>query len=332
MKNSFTFIDLFCGIGGFRISLARAARQFNLESRCVFSSDIDTEAAKTYQANFGEYPSGDVFKILPESIPDHDVLCAGFPCQPFSIMGNSEGFQDSRGTLFFEIAKILQAKRPKSFLLENVKQLASHQGGATLKRILSVLRELGYSVDYKILNSLDFGLPQKRERLFIAGFNQLVDFTWPQGDQPLKPLKDILETRVDQKYFASEKIRQKRQSQHRAMTSPAIWHENKSGNISSKPYSCALRAGASHNYLLVDGKRRLTPREMLRLQGFPDNFKIVCADAQVKRQTGNSVAVNVVEAVFKNFIPTLMGVPFSDSNSSVASNEEKRSLEDQMAF
>ncbi len=332
MKNSFTFIDLFCGIGGFRISLAKAARPFGLEPRCVFSSDIDPEAAKTYQANFGEYPSGDVSKIRPESIPDHDVLCAGFPCQPFSIMGNSEGFLDSRGTLFFEIAKILQAKRPKSFLLENVKQLASHQGGATLKKILDVLRQLGYSVDYKILNSLDFGLPQKRERLFIAGFNKPVDFPWPQGDKPLMSLKKILESRVDPKYFASERIRKNRLEQHNAKTSPAIWHENKSGNISSKPYSCALRAGASHNYLLVDGQRRLTPREMLRLQGFPDSFKIVSADAQVKKQTGNSVAVNVVEAVFKNFIPVLMGFAFPDSSSSGASNEEKYSLDNQMAL
>lgn len=299
------FIDLFCGIGGFRIAAENVFFKAGLKPQCTFSSDIDEFARKTYLANFGEAPIGDIKKINPLLIPDHDILFAGFPCQPFSIIGRGKGFKDTRGALFFDIAKILEAKKPSAFLLENVKQLKGHNHGKTLARILEVSGSLGYKVDYKVLNALDFGLPQKRERVFIVGFLESTLFDWPKGRKKKIPLSEILEKKPDSKYFVSQSIRQKRLALHRASQIPSIWHENKSGMISSYPYSCALRAGASHNYLLVDGKRRLTPREMLRLQGFPDSFKIVCSNTQMKKQVGNSVPVNIVEDLLEKMVPNL---------------------------
>lgn len=291
----FTYIDLFAGIGGFH----QAAD--SLGGKCLFASEIDSEAKKAYEANYQLKPHGDITKIDAHDIPDHDVLLAGFPCQPFSIMGNRLGFDDIRGTLFFEIVRILQIKKPSIFVLENVKQFSKHDHGKTLQTILRKLRELGYTVDWSILNALDFGLPQKRERTIIVGFlDSGVKFTFPEGSGPGK-LEDILEKdeEVDSRFFASDRIVKKRLQSHHSKYHPSIWHENKSGNISSYPYSCALRAGASYNYLLVNGIRRLTPREMLRLQGFPDTFKIVCNDSQTRKQAGNAVPVNVIRAVLE---------------------------------
>lgn len=292
---SFTYIDLFAGIGGFH----QAAD--SLGGRCVFASEIDSEAKKAYEANYHLKPHGDITKIETDEIPDHDVLLAGFPCQPFSIIGNRLGFDDIRGTLFFEISRILEEKTPSMFILENVKQLSRHNKGKTLQTILQTLKNLDYKVDCTILNALDFGLPQKRERTIIVGFlDHNVEFSFPKGNAPGK-LKDILEddNDIDPKFFASERIVRKRLESHQSLCTPSIWHENKSGNISSYPYSCALRAGASYNYLLVNGERRLTPREMLRLQGFPDTFKIVCNDTQTRKQAGNAVPVNVIKAVLE---------------------------------
>ena len=228
-----------------------------------------------------------------------------FPCQAFSICGLQKGFADNtKGTLFFDIARIIKEKQPNAFVLENVKNLVSHDGGKTFKMIIHVLREeLGYYVDYKVLNALDFGLPQKRERIIIVGAKKPFDMDWKFDIENVKTLKDILEDEVDKKHYASEEIVKKRKEMHTAETTPAIWHENKSGNISSYPYSCALRAGASYNYLLVDGERRLTPIEMLRLQGFPDEFKIVVSDAQTRKQAGNAIPVSMVAKVIEKFIP-----------------------------
>ena len=294
----FTFIDLFAGIGGFH----QAAR--SIGGKCVFASEIDAEAKRAYEANYQIIPNGDIIKISASEIPEHDVLLAGFPCQPFSIIGKKLGFDDIRGTLFFEIARILKEKKPKLFILENVKQLKSHNNGNTLKTILNTLEDLGYKVYNDILNALDFGLPQKRERIIIVGFlNKSVDFSFPDMKRRGN-LIDILEdeSKIDTKYFASKAIVKKRMAKHKSEFSPSIWHENKGGNISSYPYSCALRAGASYNYLLVNGIRRLTPREMLRLQGFPDSFRIVCNDSQTRKQVGNAVPVNIIKAVLKKAI------------------------------
>jgi DNA (cytosine-5)-methyltransferase 1 len=293
MKSPLRFIDLFCGIGGFRFAIEGAAMVRGLKSEGVFASDIDSECHRAYEANFGHKPSGDITKIKAEDIPDHDILLAGFPCQPFSIIGHKKGFDDTRGTLFFDIARILDAKKPKAFVLENVKQLAGHDGGKTLKIILRTLQDLGYKTDYRVLDALDFGLPQKRQRIWIVGALEELPLAWPAGGIPMKPLQAILEKNVPNKFYASEAIRLSRFSQKSPTKEPTIWHENKSGNIGVHPFSCALRAGASYNYLLVNGERRLTPREMLNLQGFPASFKNVCTDSQTRKQAGNSLPVNV---------------------------------------
>ncbi len=305
LPSTIKFIDLFCGIGGFRYASQQAFEKLGVMGQCMFSSDIDKYAAESYEANFEEKPVGDITKVDEKDIPDFDLLFAGFPCQAFSICGLQRGFADNtKGTLFFDIARIIKEKQPKAFVLENVKNLVGHDGGRTFRTIIHVLREeLGFYVDYKVLNALDFGLPQKRERIIIVGAKTSFDMDWNFDIENVKTLKDILEDKVDRKHYASEEIVKKRKKMHTAQTEPAIWHENKSGNISSYPYSCALRAGASHNYLLVDGKRRLTPREMLRLQGFPDEFKIVVSDAQTRKQAGNAIPVSMVAKVIEKFIP-----------------------------
>lgn len=296
------FADLFCGIGGFRVAVEQVCSENGIASVCEFSSDIDPDAQRAYHANFGEMPKGDITQVEADSIPQHDILFAGFPCQPFSICGEGKGFDDTRGTLFFDIARILAVQKPQAFVLENVKRLRGHNEGKTLARILETLRELGYHVDYRVLNALDFGVPQKRERIFIVGFRQPVNFVWPQADVPMPSLSSILEKTIPDFYRASDKIRENRQEKRinkPKHQEPTIWHENKAGNVSAYPYSCALRAGASYNYLLVDGERRLTEREMLRLQGFPDSYQIACNYQATRKQAGNSVAVPCVAAVLR---------------------------------
>lgn len=294
------YIDLFCGIGGFRMAAEQTANEFGILVKCVFSCDIDEDCQRAYEENFGEKPADDITAVKAENIPDHDILLAGFPCQPFSIIGHRKGFDDTRGTLFFDIARILEAKKPTAFVLENVKLLAGHNNGKTLKRIMAALRDLGYHADFRVLNALSFGLPQKRERIFIVGFKKACSFDWPKANIPMIPLQEILEDNVPEQYYASAYIQKKRLKKHKPTLEPTIWHENKAGHISSYPYSCALRAGASYNYLLVNGERRLTPREMLRLQGFPDSFNIVCNYSQTRKQAGNSLPVPIAKAVLKN--------------------------------
>lgn len=298
------YVDLFCGIGGFRLAIDEAARDLGVAARCVFSSDIDPHCRRAYEANFGESPVGDIREVRADDVPDHDLLLAGFPCQPFSIIGDRRGFADARGTLFFDIARIIEAKRPRAFCLENVKLLVGHNKGRTMRRILEILRGLGYSVEARVLNALDFGLPQKRERVFIVGARGPMLFSWPAGGVPMRPLSEILEPdgEVPDRFFVGDRIRKKRLRAHKPLATPSIWHENKAGHISSYPYSCALRAGASYNYLLVNGIRRPTPREMLRLQGFPEIFKIVVGDAQARTQAGNALPIPVAAAVMTQLL------------------------------
>lgn len=292
-----TYIDLFCGIGGFH----QAADSLGL--KCVFASDIDEEARKAYKHNYGIAPFGDITGIAASKIPDHDLLCAGFPCQPFSIIGSQKAFDDPRGGLYKEIVRIISVKRPEAIILENVKQLATIKHGQVLASIKTDIEKLGYHVDHKILNALNFGVPQKRERVIIVGTRKDINgFEWPKEKILMRPLAEILEKKPDPKHCVSGRIKNARISAHQSEHKPAIWHENKSGNISSYPYSCALRAGASYNYLLVDGERRLTPREMLRLQGFPDSFEIVCNDSQTRKQAGNAVPVPMVKAVLEKLL------------------------------
>ncbi len=291
------FIDLFAGIGGIRLPFEE------LGYNCVFSSEWDGPAAHTYQANFGEYPAGDITKIDAADIPAHDLLLAGFPCQAFSIMGKMKGFEDVRGTMFFEIARILEYHKPSTILLENVKQLTTHDRGRTFATILDILAQLGYHVRWKVLNALDFGLPQKRERVIIVGFLDKAkcdafSFDFPKVDYYLESILEKDED-VDKSLFASDQIIQKRlqKVEGKKVFYPSIWHENKAGNISVLDYACALRTGASYNYLLVNGVRRPSSRELLRLQGFPDTYKIVVSHSEIRRQTGNSVAVPMIRAV-----------------------------------
>ena len=287
---------MFAGIGGIRLGFE------SIGGKCVFSSEWDKSAQITYECNFGEKPYGDITKINPENIPDHDILLGGFPCQAFSILGEKKGFCDTRGTLFFNIEEILKVKRPYAFLLENVKNLRTHDGGNTFNTIIKSLERLNYFVHHAVLDARNFGLPQKRERTYIVGFLENIRFTFPTSNGIMPSLESILEddSTVDRKYFASADIVKKRLSSlKRPPPRPAIWHENKSGNISPLGYSCALRAGASYNYLLVNGVRRPTPRELLRLQGFPDWFKIVVPYTQIRKQAGNSVPIPVIKAIAK---------------------------------
>ena len=293
------FIDLFAGIGGIRLPFSE------LGYECVFSSEWDKAAADTYEANFGERPLGDITQVAETDIPAHDLLLAGFPCQAFSIMGKMRGFEDTRGTMFFQVARILKHHKPKALLLENVRQLTTHDGGRTLEVILRTLSELGYHVKWKVLNALHFGVPQKRERVIIVGFRDKAACDRLSLDFSTLPyrLADILEDEalIDKSLFASERIAAKRAESVRgkAVFYPSVWHENKSGNVSVLDHACALRTGASYNYLLINGVRRPTSRELLRLQGFPDSYKIVVSHNEIRRQTGNSVAVPMIRAVAK---------------------------------
>ena len=289
-----TGVDLFCGIGGFHL----AARSHGID--IVFSCDIDEAAREVYQHNFEMEPAGDITSSK-DMVPAHDVLMAGFPCQPFSIIGSGGGLDDPRGALIFDVVEIASRWLPRAVVLENVKRFSTHDGGRTLKRVTSMFAELGYDVDSRILNALDFGLPQKRERTIVVGLlDDLGGFSWPEGIGEYAPLDTILETDVSAQHFASDMIRAKRRHSHTATVTPSIWHENKGGNVSSHPFSCALRAGASYNYLLVDGERRLTVREMLRLQGFPEEYELPGSYQQARSLTGNSVPVPVISAVMQS--------------------------------
>ena len=286
----FTFIDLFAGIGGIRLGFEHVG------GKCVFSSEFDEDACKTYEANFGEHPAGDITKIDAKDIPDFDILLGGFPCQAFSIIGKKEGFaNETCGTLFFDIERILKEKRPSAFMLENVRNLTAHDGGNTFRVIREHLEALGYTVYAKVLNALDYGVPQKRERIIIVGFREFTMFSYPDPVpvSKRKTLADILEKDVDKKYYVKESIRDSRRARLKDpdYPKPYISHENMAGSITPHPYSAALRAGASANYILINDERRPTEREMLRIQGFPDDFRIVVPYGKIRHQCGNSVAV-----------------------------------------
>lgn len=302
--NSFRFIDLFAGIGGIRLGFE------SVGGHCVFSSEFDEDACKTYEANFGEHPSGDITKIDAKDIPDFEILLGGFPCQAFSIIGKKEGFaNETCGTLFFDIERILKEKQPPAFMLENVRNLTAHDNGNTFRIIKEHLEKLGYHVYAKVLNALDYGVPQKRERIIIVGFIDDVEFSFPEpiSESEKTTLADILEDNVDKKYYVRDAIRESRieRLKNKNYPKPYISHENMAGSITPHPYSSALRAGASANYILINDERRPTERELLRIQGFPDDFKIVVPYGKIKKQTGNSVAVPVIKAVAREMIAAL---------------------------
>lgn len=313
----FKFIDLFAGIGGFRLAFQ------NLGGKCVFTSEWNHYAQKTYEANFGEVPFGDITKISEKEIPDHDVLLAGFPCQPFSIagvskknaLGRNHGFLDeTQGTLFFDIARILKEKKPKAFLLENVKNLVSHDKGKTFKVISSTLKELGYSLHYKVLDGKYFA-PQHRERIVIVGFDLnhfkgKESFEFPtMPDNPPLVIEDILEKNVDEKYTLTDKLwdyLQKYAQKHKAKGNGfgfgLVDFDGISRTLSARYYK-----DGSEILIPQEGKnpRRLTPRECARLQGYPENFKIPVSDTQAYRQFGNSVVTPLMQEVGKKIIKVI---------------------------
>ncbi|MEQ8236255.1 MAG: DNA (cytosine-5-)-methyltransferase [Syntrophomonadaceae bacterium] len=313
--DSFRFIDLFAGIGGIRLGFE------SVGGYCVFSSEWDEQAGKTYEANFGERPAGDITKIGAKDIPDFDILLAGFPCQPFSIIGDKEGFNhETQGTLFFDIERILKEKRPSAFMLENVRNLTAHDNGKTFKIILKHLEALGYHVYSKVLNALDFGVPQKRERIIICGFLNNVDFDFPRPIPQKKRLSltDILEPDevLDKSLWVKENIKHSRIDRMKVeIERPYITHENVAGSITPHHFSCALRAGASANYILINNERRPSARELLRLQGFPDTFKIIVPYSSIRKQTGNSVAVPVIKAVASEMLKALRAYERSKQNA-----------------
>lgn len=308
-SNNFKIIDLFCGLGGLRLGFEKYG------CKTVFSSDIDKYSQEIYELNFKEKPYGDINKINVKDIPNHDILLAGFPCQAFSIAGKGLGFADTRGTLFFNIEKILKEKKPKAFLLENVKRLKTHDNGKTFEIIKKKLINLKYNIFYKVLNTLDFGLPQKRERTYIVGFKEKTSFQFPDGNISFKNLGEILEKNedVDKSYFLSNKVLMKRRKKNNKkknlnlFNERKIVHENIGGNLSALNYSCALRAGGSYNYLAVDGIRRLTGREMLRLQGFPENYNIDLPYTQIRKLAGNSVSIPVIEKIAEKMLDCMHG-------------------------
>ena len=326
--DDFRFIDLFAGIGGIRLGFEEAG------GHCVFSSEFDEDACKTYEANFGEHPAGDITKIDAKDIPDFDILLAGFPCQAFSIMGKKEGFQnEAYGTLFFEIERILKEKRPGAFMLENVRNLVSHDSGRTFATMKSHLQALGYHVYAKVLNALDYGVPQKRERIIIVGFLDDIEFEFPKPipEAERTRLTDILEKEVDIKYYVRKEIKDSRleRLKDKNYPKPYISHENMAGSITPHPYSSCLRAGASANYILINDERRPTEREMLRIQGFPDTYKIVVSYGKIKKQTGNSVAVPVIRAVANQMIKSIREYE-QGKESNMASREEAKNALDKV--
>ncbi len=323
---TFKFIDLFAGIGGFRIAMQ------NLGGKCVFTSEWDKEAQRTYQANFGEVPFGDITQEnTKKHIPNNfDVLCAGFPCQAFSIAGRRGGFEDTRGTLFFEVAEIIKRKQPKAFFLENVKGLRNHDKGKTLSTILNVLRnDLHYFVpEPQIINAKDFGVPQNRERIFIIGFREDVEasnFEFPKPQPKKLKFADIKESNVPPtKYFLSTQYLQTLHNHKKRHESKGngfgfeIIHDTGIANavvcggmgrernlvidMRLEDYTPTTRIKGEVN---KEGIRKMTPREWARLQGFPDNYLIPVADASAYKQFGNSVAVPAIQATAKEMLKQL---------------------------
>lgn len=325
----FKFIDLFAGIGGFRLALQ------NLGGKCVFTSEWDKQAKKTYRANFGETPFGDITKEETKKyIPDNfDILCAGFPCQAFSIAGKRGGFEDTRGTLFFDVAEIIKRKQPKAIFLENVKGLKSHDKGKTLATILNVLRnDLGYFVpEPQIVNAKDFGVPQNRERIYIVGFHpdlKINHFEYPKPLEKKVTFLDVKEENVvNTKYYLSIQYLQ-------TLINHKARHKNKGNGfgysiIEDNEIANAVVCGGMgrERNLVLDhritdfrpttkikgevnrnGIRKMTPREWARLQGFPDNFIIPVADASAYKQFGNSVAVPAIQATANEIIKLILRI------------------------
>ena len=315
VKPKFSFIDLFAGIGGFRIAMQE------LGGRCVFTSEWDSKAKETYSNNYGEVPFGDVTQftqskaggdLLVNGIPQHDVLCGGFPCQPFSQAGLKRGFEDARGTLFFDILKIAKERRPKVLFLENVKRLRTHDSGKTFSVICNSLREIGYKVYAKVLRAYDFGVPQNRERIFIVAFSEAIHFEFPNAPKlnDRQKLGGYLEDNPDEKFTISDAMwsgHQRRLKEHREKGNGFGYSlfDEESDYVST--ISARYWKDGSEVLIAQKGKnpRILTPRECARIQGFPDNFEFHDSKRYAYQQFGNSVAVPVIKAIGEKILMAL---------------------------
>jgi len=304
-------IDLFAGVGGIRLGFEKV---FKEDISFVFSSEIDKYAQKTYNDNYGELPYGDITKIEAEDIPAHDIILAGFPCQAFSIAGLKKGFEDTRGTLFFDVARIAKYHKPKLIFLENVKGFKNHDKGNTFKVVKGTLEKLGYKVFTDVLNAKYFGVPQNRERIYIVAFlDNDISFEFPSNLDKKVKLGDILDKKVDDKYTISDKLwagHQRRKKEHKRKGNGfgySMFNENSeyTSTISARYYK-------DGSEVLIEQKdknpRKLTPREAGRLQGFPNDFNITVSDTQAYKQFGNSVAVPVIEALAKNILKQIEGI------------------------
>jgi len=305
------FIDLFCGIGGFRLAFE------SLGAKCVFGSDIDPAACQTYQENFGDNPLNDIRELKPENIPSYDILCAGFPCQPFSIAGHRKGFDDARGTVFFDILRILEATKPKAFLLENVRGLMSHDKGKTFEKVLSFLSK--YNLSYQLLNSKDYGVPQSRERIYIVGLlDSKKQFQFPKKVDLNVDISNILQSSVKNhdisnvaKFNIENHLQKRLVNKKINNNSRIIAYEIRKSRCSFKfdnispCLTAKMGTGGNNVPILVKELRKLTVRECLRLQGFPENFRLKKNNMNSYRLIGNSVSVPLVRLIGKNIIKSI---------------------------
>ena len=328
MNKNIKIIDLFAGIGGIRLGFERASKN---TIDCVFTSEWNKYSAQTYLENFNDFKVyGDITEINEKLIPDHDILLAGFPCQPFSQAGLKKGFSDTRGTLFFDIERILIHKKPQAFLLENVKQLKGHDKGRTLETIIAHLKEIGYNnIQYKVLRARDFGLPQNRERIYIVGFlNNDITFEFPKPTFEPTRVGNILEKKVDKKYTISDRLwvgHQRRKRENKLKGKGFGYGMVNKNSEYTNTLSARFYKDGSEVLIQQDGEnpRKLTPRECARLQGFPDSFKIPVSNTQAYMQFGNSVPVNVVEKVAEQMLKHInMGETSNKPKDLIKTNEK----------
>lgn len=312
------FIDLFCGLGGFRLALEE------LGAECVFSSDIDKYARDTYKENFGEYPTGDITVVDEKDIPEHDILCAGFPCQPFSIGGKRLGFEDTRGTLFFDVLRILKEKRPSAFFLENVAGLCNHDSGRTMNTIINCLEDIGYITFYKVINAKDVGYPQNRARWYCVGFDrdkftgitEDYDFPFPKKKELKYTIDSLIDSNVSSDYTVTPTCEKNIYTHLQKFINSSRYDEShvlianevrKSRcNFRCDGISPCLTAkmgtGGNNVPVVVRKKRKLTERECLRIMGYPDSYKIRKNFNQSYKQIGNSVVVPIVKDISEELI------------------------------
>ncbi|HFU4465259.1 TPA: DNA cytosine methyltransferase [Streptococcus suis] len=305
-----TFIDLFAGLGGFRLALE------SLGAKCVYSSEWDRHVQKVYFENFGDFPAGDITQVDEKTIPNHDILCAGFPCQAFSISGKQQGFEDSRGTLFFDVARIVKEKKPKVVFMENVKNFASHDGGRTLQIVRNTMEELGYKFFYQVLNAANYGVPQKRERIYMVCFRndiEIATFSYPEQFKLVKHVEDVLlddESQVEHLYVSRPDtyyngIEDNRYSEKTIR----LGIVNKGGQgeriYSTKGIAITLSANGggvfskTGGYLVNGRPRKLHPKECARIMGYPDSYKISENPNQAYKQFGNSVVIDILQLIAK---------------------------------